>query len=174
MPHKRARFAFSALKSLSRFWPVVGVLGLRQVGKTTLLSETQKFSETVTLDDDEALNEASSTPKVFLSKRAEPLLIDEIQKAPKLFDALKLTIDQDRKPGRFFITGSTSFSAKLGIRESLTGRIGLIHLHPMTLAEANGTSFDPTRIVPFPTKESERSLLRLSIEIGRASCRERV
>lgn len=165
MAHQRVRFALSTVTQLRSFWPIVGVLGLRQVGKTTLLSETQKLAETVTLDDDEALEEASTTPKVFLSKRGEPLLIDEVQKAPKLFDALKLAIDRDRRPGRFFITGSTTFSSKLGIRESLTGRIGILHLHPMTLAEAHGMPFVPNVLLS-PIQEKQQSKIngRFTIE----------
>lgn len=79
---------------------------------------------------------AEGNPKVFLSRFEEPLTIDEVQKAPKLFDAIKLLVDKDRRPHRFILSGSTQLSAKLGIRESLTGRIGISTLYPLTLAEA--------------------------------------
>ena len=149
MPHARSRFALSSVEKLAKFWPVVGVIGLRQVGKTTLTLELSQTAEQVSLDEDQAREEAESAPSVFLSRRHEPLLIDEVQKAPKLFDALKLSVDRKRRPGRFFLTGSTRFSAKLGIRESLAGRIGLLHLHPLTLAEAHEKPFAPERLTPF-------------------------
>jgi predicted AAA+ superfamily ATPase len=63
------------------------------------------------------------------------VVIDEIQKAPALFDTLKAEVDEDRRPGRFLITGSTEFSRKSGIRESLTGRIALTRLYPLNLSE---------------------------------------
>ena len=90
MPHSRTRFATPVLQKQARFWPIVGLIGARQVGKTTLMQSVLKGHEHISLDDDEAREEAETTPKVFLAKRQEPLLIDEIQKTPKLFDALKL------------------------------------------------------------------------------------
>jgi len=149
MPHARSRFALSSVEKLAKFWPVVGVIGLRQVGKTTLTLDLAQTAEQVSLDEDQAREEADSAPGVFLSRRHEPLLIDEVQKAPKLFDAIKLSVDRKRRPGRFFLTGSTRFSAKLGIRESLAGRIGLLHLHPLTLAEAHEKPFALERLKPF-------------------------
>jgi predicted AAA+ superfamily ATPase len=141
MPPSRPRFALDALERLARFWPVVCLVGLRQVGKTTLTLQLSKVAEQVSLDDDQAQEEAEAAPGVFLSKRHEPILIDEVQKSPKLFDAIKLTVDRKRRPGRFFLTGSARFSAKLGIRESLAGRIGLLQLYPLTLAEAHEKPF---------------------------------
>ena len=156
MPHARPRFALESLGGLARFWPVVGLIGLRQVGKTTLTLQLPKVGEQVSLDDDQALEEAEASPSVFLSKRHEPLLIDEVQKAPKLFDAIKLTVDRKRRPGRFFLTGSARFSAKLGIRESLAGRIGLLQLHPLTLAEAQEKPFAKNQLAPFHNDISQR------------------
>jgi len=68
-------------------------------------------------------------------------MIDEVQKAPNLFDAIKLRVDKKRIPGSYFLTGSSSFSSKIGIHESLTGRIAISHLHPLSLAELHAAPF---------------------------------
>jgi len=83
-----------------------------------------------------------------LLKVGTPVVIDEAQKAPKLFDAIKLLVDRKKRPGSYFLTGSSQFSARQGIRESLTGRIGLIHLYPFTLAEARQLELEPERSSP--------------------------
>ncbi len=136
MPHLRERFALSSIKKLSKLWPVVGIVGLRQVGKSTLLRDLLKIPEFATMDDDDVRTDAENSPKVFLAKYPRPFVIDEIQKVPKLFDAIKSEVDKKRIPGTFFITGSQSFSAGDLIRESLTGRMGTIQLFPLTLREA--------------------------------------
>lgn len=136
MPHLRHRYAENRLKKLASLWPIVGVIGPRQVGKTTLIENQFKLASRVSLDDETIAQDANNSAKTFLSKLETPALIDEVQKVPKLFDALKLNVHKERRPGKFFLTGSVSFSEGTGIRESLTGRIGLFHLHPLTAGEA--------------------------------------
>jgi len=136
MAHIRSRHAEAQFVKLRSFWPVVGVLGPRQCGKTTFLKRITGASP-LSLDDLELREEAKQSPRSFLGRLEKPICLDEVQKAPELFDAIKLSVDRRRQPGQFFITGSTTFSAKLGIRESLTGRIGTIEMHPMTWAELN-------------------------------------
>lgn len=135
MPHFRSRYLVDQLKKLGSFWPAVGLIGPRQAGKTTLLRDLLGITSVVSLDDLEHRELANASPKVFLAKLATPVIVDEVQKAPALFDALKLEIDRSRRPGRYYLTGSASFSARIGVRESLTGRIGLARLGPMTLGE---------------------------------------
>lgn len=141
MPHFRPRFASTLLEKLAKLWPVVGVLGVRQSGKTTLMQNIFGIQHVVSLDDFIIREEASKSPKTFLGKFTPPIVLDEVQKAPLLFDAIKLEVDKKRIPGSYFLTGSAAFSAKIGVRESLTGRIGLIELLPMTMAELNNQSF---------------------------------
>lgn len=141
MPHTRNRFMLDYFNKLRSFWPIVGVLGLRQVGKTTFLRELVGIKNYQSFDDEEIREEAQASPKVFLSKLNPPAIVDEVQKVPELFDALKLKVDQKRIPGQWILTGSVSFNSLRGIRESLTGRIGLVHLYPMTLAEVNKLTF---------------------------------
>lgn len=147
MPHSRLRFLTKRILKLSKLWPCVGVLGARQTGKTTVMShfvaKEAGIRSVASFDDEDLRLEAENSGKIFLSKYEPPLLIDEVQKAPKIFDALKLVVDRRRQPGQFFLTGSTQFSARVGIRESLTGRIGLAKLFPMTYAEAHSLDFRP-------------------------------
>jgi predicted AAA+ superfamily ATPase len=138
MPHLRERTAVAPLLRLAQLWPVIGLTGLRQVGKSTLIRDLLRISNFVTLDDDDVKTDAQNAPKVFLAKYSRPLVIDEIQKVPKLFDAIKSEVDRKRIPGTFFITGSQSFSAGDLRRESLTGRIGTLKLYPLTLKESLG------------------------------------
>ena len=135
MPHVRERFLLKKLEKFLKFWPVVGIIGLRQSGKTTLVTKLAHCGPGISLDDLEAREEAVKSPKTFLARLSRPAVIDEVQKAPPLFDAIKLAVDQKRIPGEFLITGSTAFSAKIGIRESLTGRIGLLRLRPFCYGE---------------------------------------
>lgn len=148
MAHLRKRHLLGQLQNSARFWPVIGVLGLRQSGKSTLLSSLLGIPNHVTLDDQDAVEDARISAKNFLAKLPTPLAIDEAQKVPALFDAIKLAVDRRRGPGKYYLTGSSQFSARLGIRESLTGRIGLHFLYPLTLAEAHQKDFSVERAVP--------------------------
>lgn len=135
MPHLRQRYLLEKLDKYLKFWPVMGVLGLRQCGKTTLVSKLLGCGPGVTLDELEFREEARSSPKTFLARLPRPVVIDEVQKAPEIFDEIKLLVDRKRVPGEFVLTGSSTFSSRIGIRESLTGRIGLLHLRPLSMGE---------------------------------------
>jgi predicted AAA+ superfamily ATPase len=75
-------------------------------------------------------------------------VIDEAQKAPSLFDAVKSDVDSNKIPGTYYLSGSSTFSAQSDIRESLTGRIGLCYLYPMTLGESHEKIFQKKNIHP--------------------------
>ncbi|MCM2323223.1 MAG: AAA family ATPase [Oligoflexia bacterium] len=155
MAHFRPRYAAGLLKKLSRLWPVVGVIGPRQVGKTSLIEHQIPLNESASLDDEETRADAQASAKAFLGRLSAPALIDEVQKAPKLFDALKLHIHSRKRPGQFFLTGSVSFSEGSAIRESLTGRIGLCRLYGLTLGEAEGLEA-PSRAPEFTFKTGQK------------------
>lgn len=143
MPHLRERHAERIILKRFKLWPVLGVLGPRQVGKSTLLRERiakRVGAKYLTLDVPDVRRRAVEAPSQLLRRSGDegPLIIDEVQKAPDLFDSIKAEVDELRKPGRFLISGSTEFSKKTGIRESLTGRVGLLRLYPLTLAETHG------------------------------------
>jgi predicted AAA+ superfamily ATPase len=116
MPHARNRYIIGHFKKLKAFWPIVGILSLRQVGKSYFLRELAELKSGVTLDDDDVREEASASAKVFLSKQSTPFVIDEIQKVPKLFDALKNAVDKKIIPGQWIVTGSVLFQNLSSIR----------------------------------------------------------
>src|SRR3990167_2648447 len=169
MPHFRHRFAMQLIKKLAKLWPVVGVIGARQTGKTTLMQTLFDMHHVVSLDYLPAKEEALKSPHTFLEKLSPPLLIDEIQKAPPLFDAIKFKVDQKRIPGSYFITGSSAFSSKIGIRESLTGRIGLVELFPMTMAEMHDKPFRSIKTLAIPLKPDQLRPRFNSASLGQAA-----
>lgn len=114
--------------------PVVMINGPRQSGKTTLVQQHTPSLPYYTLDDDNILNSALQDPIGFI-KRIDRGIIDEIQRAPELLRAIKLSVDQNRQPGRFLITGSANLLALPRIGDSLAGRMEILTLFPLSLSE---------------------------------------
>lgn len=139
MPHTRNRLLSPLILESLKWSPAVGVFGLRQVGKTTLMKDlVQKRSgEYETFDSAAVLESSRETPELFCT-RSKLLCLDEAQRAPWVFSAIKSLIGTQRKPGRFLLTGSVRFTLKKEIREALTGRIVLHELLPFNPAEAHG------------------------------------
>ena len=96
--------------------------GPRQSGKTTLVRQYAGGLPYLSLDDVSLLAAARSDPQGFI-RQIDRAIIDEIQRAPELLLALKLSIDQDRRPGRFLLTGSANVMSLPAIADSLAGRI---------------------------------------------------
>ncbi|MES2204823.1 MAG: ATP-binding protein [Pseudomonadota bacterium] len=117
--------------------PVVFINGPRQSGKTTLVQHYTKSLPYYTLDDDNLLNAVLQDPVGFI-KRIDRGIIDEIQRAPGLFRAIKLSVDENRQPGRFLITGSVDLLALPKMGDSLAGRMEVLTLLPLSLAELEG------------------------------------
>ncbi len=142
MPHQRKREILPILLKRLKLWPVVGLVGARQTGKSVLLRDLllpKIDGKYITLDSLTERARAQNTPEAFTEPSDQKIkIIDEVQKAGDLFDSIKYHVDQNRRPGMFVISGSTEFSKLTGIRESLTGRIGILHLYPMTLRELYG------------------------------------
>lgn len=134
MPHLRERHIAPSIKKSLAFSPMVGVVGHRQVGKTTLL---EYFSKTyVSLDRGSVNEQATTDPERFVSGFNNfPVGLDECQLSPPLFPALKERVRQVKRPGQFLLSGSVRFGSRKAIRESLTGRILLLELLPMTVSE---------------------------------------
>ena len=118
--------------------PVVLLNGARQTGKTTLAQELASGSQYFTLDDAATLAVAASDPAGFIKNLPGPVVIDEIQKAPDLFPAIKLSVDKDRRPGHFLLTGSANVMTLPRLSESLAGRMEIIPLFPFSAGELAG------------------------------------
>ncbi|MBN8476655.1 ATP-binding protein [Sulfuritalea sp.] len=114
--------------------PAVLINGPRQCGKTTLVRLYADRMAYFSLDDPALLAAVRADPLGFV-RRQDRLIIDEVQRAPELLLALKLAIDQDRRPGRFLLTGSANLMALPAVADSLAGRVEIHTLLPLSNAE---------------------------------------
>ena len=118
--------------------PVVLIVGPRRAGKTTLVRKMGDAGRTyITLDDQTVLEAARSDPAGFI-RGLDRAIIDEIQRAPDLLLAIKKTVDEDYRPGRFLLTGSANVLTLPRVADSLAGRMETIHLLPLARAEIAG------------------------------------
>lgn len=130
------RNAYNAVIRLAEQFPVVAITGPRQSGKTTLAKTAFPQKRYVSLDDKNMREIARSEPGDFLKAFPDGAIIDEVQKVPELFDAIKLAVDSgEYSPGKYILTGSSQFRLKENITDSLAGRIGLIKLLPFSIEE---------------------------------------
>ena len=127
-------------------YPVTLITGARQVGKTTLASYFEDKGYTyISFDDTEILSKAKENPKKFIENYGYPLIIDEIQRCKELFIEIENNVNEVRKKegtlkanGMYILTGSQKFHLMKGVSESLSGRVGIIELEPLSQAELNG------------------------------------
>lgn len=121
--------------------PVILLNGARQTGKSTLARhfiEAGHFSQYLTLDDSITLAAAHNDPDGFIRNLSTPTIIDEVQRAPELFTAIKAAVDRDRRPGQFFLTGSADVFLLPQLSESLAGRLEIFTLWPFSQGEKLG------------------------------------
>lgn len=120
--------------------PVVLLHGARQTGKTTLAKAIARVRgiRYVTLDDHPTLEAALNDPPAFIQGLGRSAVIDEVQNAPNIFRAIKASVDRDRKPGRFLLTGSANVLVLPRLGDSLAGRMEIISLHPFAQDELHG------------------------------------
>lgn len=124
---------------MSERFPVVLVTGPRQVGKTTMLMKIAKKNRNyVTLDDPNARNMAINEPGLFLQRYEPPVIIDEIQYAPNLMQYIKLHVDENKKMGDIWMTGSQMFHLMKNVSDSLAGRVGILRMQGFSGAELDG------------------------------------
>lgn len=122
----------SALKEM----PVVVITGMRQTGKTTFIQKQPGLQQRryITFDDFPQREAAKSDPDSFV--RSEELLtIDEAQKSPEIFTAIKKVVDKKRKPGQFLLSGSANFGLLKGVTETLAGRSVYFEMYPFSRRE---------------------------------------
>jgi predicted AAA+ superfamily ATPase len=102
-------------------FPAVLITGARQTGKTSLLRHLFPEASYLTMDLPANVETARSSPETLLDRFREPIIIDEIQYEPTLLKHIKVRIDSDRRPGRFYLTCSQVFGLMEGVSESLAG-----------------------------------------------------
>lgn len=142
LPREIAYQIVSALENM----PVVVITGMRQTGKSTFLQEQTELRgrKYITLDDFAQLAAAKENPDTFVDTD-EPITIDEAQRCPELFVAIKRAVDRNRIPGQFILSGSANFLLMKNISESLAGRAVYFNMHPFNRRELNGQ----TAQIPF-------------------------
>ena len=131
------RFSERIVSARLAYSPAVLIHGPRQCGKTTLAQEIgeSRGYRYYTLDDREFLAAAKADPGRLVAQLPERAVLDEVQKAPGLFPALKIAIDRERVSGRFLLTGSSHVLFVPRLTESLAGRMQTVRLHPLSQCE---------------------------------------
>jgi len=136
MTSKLKRFTESNLHEALEVFRVVGLVGARQSGKSTLVKQLfTKNGAYITLDDKAQLEFALEDPIGFVNSLGMPTIIDEIQRAPELAMAIKTKVDRDDTVGGLIITGSTNIAQDSRFNDSLAGRMGIVKLYPFSQAE---------------------------------------
>lgn len=123
--------------------PVILINGARQVGKSTLAKGVIEHGYPATyftLDNSNTLAAITADPSHFIASLRAPAVIDEVQRAPELFLAIKEAIDRNRQPGRFLLTGSANVLLLPRLSDSLAGRMEIINLWPLSQGEIHGNT----------------------------------
>ncbi len=143
------RLALSRLVEALADSPAVLLHGPRQCGKTTLaqavcapdhlgrssLSMSGLDYAYISFDDDVSRNAVRADPVGFVADLPRRVVLDEVQRVPEVFTALKVAIDRDRSPGRFLLTGSSNVLLAPALSDSLAGRMEMVRLHPLAQVE---------------------------------------
>lgn len=129
---------------MNSFFKTILVTGARQVGKTTMLKHLCEGTNRtyVTLDNAMVRDLAKNDPVLFFQTYKPPILIDEVQKAPELFDQIKIICDESDGTGLIWLTGSQQYGMMKKVRETLAGRIGILELYGLSEREKNGLVFE--------------------------------
>ena len=129
------------LKSV-QFKPVTLITGARQVGKSTLCNEIKNELgyNYVSLDDRRERQQAITDPEMFLSMHPYPLIIDEVQYAPVLFDAIEAIVNKKKmetgkNEGMYILTGSQAYELMKGVTQSMAGRVAIVRMSPLSVSE---------------------------------------
>ncbi|MDP2366745.1 ATP-binding protein [Rhodoferax sp.] len=131
------RLALAKVNEQLQWSPAVGILGPRQVGKTTLakaVASDAARSIYLDLDNPQALARLANPAAFFAANRQRLVVLDEIQNQPHILSELRGEIDEDRRPGRFLLLGSASFKL-LKQSQSLAGRLSLVDMSPLVVSE---------------------------------------
>ncbi|MBU1085120.1 MAG: ATP-binding protein [Candidatus Beckwithbacteria bacterium] len=129
------RLLSSSIKKSAKSTPIIGLLGPRQSGKTTLAKSLFPKYAYVNLELPDNLRFATEDPRGFLKRYSKYVIIDEVQRAPELFSYLQVKTDKDKINGQYILTGSQHFLLLDSITQSLAGRISIFNLYPFSYQE---------------------------------------
>ncbi|MDO4537222.1 MAG: ATP-binding protein [Coriobacteriales bacterium] len=128
---------------MAKQFPVVSITGPRQSGKTTLVKAIFPSYSYVSLEEPDMRAFASDDPRAFLAHYGRHTIIDEAQRVPSLFSYLQGMVDATGEPGQFIISGSQNFLLMEAIDQSLAGRVAVLNLLPLSLAELGASQLAP-------------------------------
>ena len=134
----RTRQIETRVRAFADHFKAVLVVGARQVGKSTLLAHVFPDVKSVTFDPIQDIYGARDDPDLFLDNFPPPMIFDEIQYAPEILPALKRRMDRSPESGQYFLSGSQQLALLRDVSESMAGRVGILHLGPMTPLELFG------------------------------------
>ena len=143
------RHILATLKRSLDEYPITLVTGARQVGKTTLVSVIEKEShyQYLTFDDTDLLALAKKDPKKFVEEHPAPIIFDEVQKAKELFPEIEAVVNRTKREkgsqaanGMYILTGSQKFNLMKEVSESMSGRVSIIEMPPLSQAEIRNWS----------------------------------
>ena len=123
------------LEQMAREYPVVTLLGPRQAGKTTLVQQVFADKPYINMESPETYELAEEDPQSLLSSYPDGVIIDEVQRVPKLLSYIQVLVDERKQNGLYILTGSHQLDLHAAISQSLAGRVALLHLLPLSLEE---------------------------------------
>jgi len=136
-PTFHSRFSLPLLTEALQDTPVVLIHGPCQCGKTTLartVGDAAGYAY-ISFDDDVLRASVLADPVGFVADLPDKVVLDEVQRVPELFTALKVAVDRDRRPGRFILTGSANVLLVPRLADSLAGSMEILRLHPLAQSE---------------------------------------
>jgi predicted AAA+ superfamily ATPase len=141
------RQLIETIRMMATKMPVITITGPRQSGKTTLAKMCFPDYAYVSLENPEILEEATTDPKMFLTRFSSGLIIDEIQLLPQLFSYIQIISDERNKTGEYILTGSQNFLLSAKISQTLAGRVFITHLLPFSISELKKTDFQDNNYI---------------------------
>lgn len=130
-----ARTLENKIRKLAKGFPVIAIMGPRQSGKTTLVKKTFPGYQYVSLENPDNRSFAENDPRGFLDTYKKGVILDEVQRTPMLFSYIQTAVDDANKPARFILTGSQNFLLHEKISQTLAGRVAILKLLPLSIAE---------------------------------------
>lgn len=137
------------IEEASKFFKIVMVSGMRQVGKSTLLKQLSSDKRTIiSFDDISNLEAAKSAPLQFLQLNPPPCFFDEVQRVPEIFRALKIIVDSRSDKGLYWLSGSQKLSLMSQVSDALPGRLMNFELWPFSIYEIAGKGLEQKPYLP--------------------------
>lgn len=130
--------------TLAESYPIISILGPRQSGKTTLVKSIFPYKKYVNLELPDIREFAIQDPRGFLNNYKNGAIFDEVQRVPQLLSYLQVDVDENKKFGKYILTGSHQFELHKAISQSLAGRTALLTLMPMTINELSNANINLT------------------------------